>query len=72
MAKKSCHKIILISGFGTEEEGDGELLFLPGEPQLVAAVPSQGVEVGEEGGLLHVLPQEGGQGGESGEICSLD
>ena len=48
-----------------EEGGDGELLVPTGEPQLVAAIPSQWVEVGEEGGLLHVLPQEGGQGGES-------
>ena len=48
-----------------DEEGrDGKLLVLPGEPQLVAAIPSQGVEVGEEGGFLHVLPHEGVQGGE--------
>ena len=43
-----------------DKEGrGGELLVLPGEPELVASVPRQGVEVGEEGGLLHVLPQEG-------------
>ena len=48
-----------------DEEGrDGELLVLPGEPQLVAAIPRQGVEVGEEGRLLHVLRQDGVQGGE--------
>ena len=42
---------------GDEEGRDGKLLLLPGEPQLVAAIPRQRVEVGEEGGLLHVLPQ---------------
>ena len=49
---------------GDEEGGDSKLLVLPGEPQLVAAIPCQGVEVGEEGGFLHVLPHEGVQGGE--------
>ena len=44
---------------GDKEGRGGELLVLPGEPELVATVPRQGVEVGEEGGLLHVLPQEG-------------
>ena len=42
-----------------DEEGRGDkLLLLPGEPHLIAAVPCQGVEVREEVGLLHVLPQE--------------
>ena len=46
-----------------DEEGrDCKLLVIPGEPQLVAAIPCQQVEVGEEGGLLHVLPHEGVQG----------
>ena len=49
---------------GDEEGRDGKLLVLPGEPQLVAAIPRQRVEVGEEAGLLHVLPHEGMQGGE--------
>ena len=39
----------------------GKLLVLPGEPKLVAAMPRQG----EERGLLHVLPDEGVQSGES-------
>ena len=43
---------------GEEEGRDGKLLVLPAEPQLLAAIPSQGVDVGEESGLLHVL-QEG-------------
>ena len=43
-----------------DEEGrGGKLLVLPAEPQLVAAIPCQRVEVGEEGGLLHVLPHKG-------------
>ena len=41
-----------------KEGGGGELLLLPGEPELVATVPRQGVEVGEEGGFLHVLSRE--------------
>ena len=49
---------------GDEEGRDGKLLVLPGEPYLVAAVPRQRVEVGEEAGLLHVLPHEGVKGGE--------
>ena len=57
---------------GDEEGRGGKLLLLPGEPQLVAAVPCQGVEVGEEGGLLHVLPQEGVQGGESQFVPRVD
>ena len=45
-----------------DEEGRvGKLLVLPGEPKLVAAMPRQG----EERGLLHVLPDEGVQSGES-------
>ena len=48
-----------------DEDGrNSKLLVLPGEPQLVAAIPCQRVEVREEGGLLHVLPHEGVQGGE--------
>ena len=50
----------------------GELLVLPGEPELVATVPRQGVEVGEEGGLLHVLPQEGVEGGQGGPVPFVD
>ena len=57
---------------GDEEGRDGKLLLLPGEPQLVAAIPRQRVEVGEEGGLLHVLPQEGVQGGESQFVPRVD
>ena len=57
---------------GDEEGRDGKLLVLPGEPQLVAAIPCQGVDVGEEGGLLHVLPQEGVQGGESQFVPRVD
>ena len=57
---------------GDEEGGDGKLLVLPAEPQLVAAIPSQGVQVGEEGGLLHVLPQEGVEGGESQFVPGVD
>ena len=48
-----------------DEEGRvGKLLVLPGEPQLVTAIPRQGVQVGEEDGLLHVLPEECVQCGE--------
>ena len=36
---------------GEEEGRDGKLLVLPAEPQLLAAIPSQGVDVGEESGL---------------------
>ena len=43
---------------GDEEGRVGKLLVLPGEPQLVTAIPRQGVQVGEEDGLLHVLPEE--------------
>ena len=43
---------------GDEEGRDSKLLVLPGEPQLVTAIPRQGVQVGEEDGLLHVLPEE--------------
>ena len=57
---------------GDEEGRDGKLLLLPGEPQLVAAIPRQRVEVGEEGGLLHVLPQERVQGGESQFVPRVD
>ena len=57
---------------GDEEGRDGKLLVLPGEPQLVAAIPSQGVQVGEEGGLLHVLPQERVQVGESQFVPRVD
>ncbi len=46
-----------------EERWGNKLLVLSGEPQLIAPIPSQGVDVGEEGGLLDVLLQEGGQGG---------
>ena len=56
-----------------DEEGrDGKLLLLPGEPHLIATVPCQGVEVREEGGLLHVLPQEGVEGGESQLVPRVD
>ena len=56
-----------------DKEGTGgELLVLPGEPELVATVPRQGVEVGEEGGLLHVLPQEGVEGGKGGPVPVVD
>ena len=56
-----------------DKEGrGGELLVLPGEPELVASVPRQGVEVGEEGGLLHVLPQEGVEGGQGGPVPFVD
>ena len=57
---------------GDEEGRDSKLLFLPGESQLVAAIPCQRVEFGEEGGLLHVLPQEGVQGGESRLVPWID
>ena len=57
---------------GDEEGRDSKLLVLPGEPQLVAAIPSQGVQVGEEGGLLHVLPQERVQVGESQFVPGVD
>ena len=46
-----------------EERWGNKLLVLSGEPQLIATIPSQGVDVGEEGGLLDGLLQEGGQGG---------
>ena len=56
-----------------DKEGrGGELLVLPGEPELVAAVPRQGVEVGEEGGFLHVLPQDGVEGGKGGPVPVVD
>ena len=56
-----------------DKEGrDSALLVLPGEPELVASVPRQGVEVGEEGGLLHVLPQEGVEGGQGGPVLVVD
>ena len=56
-----------------DKEGrGGELLVLPGEPELVAAVPRQGVEVGEEGGFLQVLPQEGVEGGKGGPVPVVD
>ena len=52
-----------------DKEGrGGKLLVLPGEPELVATVPRQGVEVGEEGGFLQVLPQEGVEGGKGGPV----
>ena len=57
---------------GDKEGRGGELLVLPGEPELVATVPRQGVEVGEEGGLLHVLPQEGVEGGKGGPVPVVD
>ena len=38
-----------------EERWGNKLLVLSGEPQLIAPIPSQGVDVGEEGGLLDVL-----------------
>ena len=41
---------------GDEEGRVGKLLVLPGEPNLVAAIPPQGVQV--EVGLLHVLPEQ--------------
>ena len=56
-----------------DKEGrGGELLVLPGEPELVATIPRQGVEVGEEGGLLHVLPQERVKGGKGGPVPVVD
>ena len=57
---------------GDEEGRDGKLLLLPGEPHLIATVPCQGVEVREEGGLLHVLLQEGVEGGESQLVPRVD
>ena len=39
-----------------DEEGwCGVIMLLPAEPQIVAAIPGQGVEVGQEGRLLQVL-----------------
>ena len=56
-----------------DEEGrGGKLLVLPGEPQLVAAIPCQRVEVGEEGGLLHFLPEERVEGGQGGLVSVVD
>ena len=49
----TCH---LSLDVGDEEGRDGKFLLLSGEPQLVAVIPSQRVNVGEEAGLLHVLP----------------
>ena len=40
-----------------EERWGNKLLVLSGEPQLIAPIASQGVDVGEEGGLLDVLLQ---------------
>ena len=57
--------VVGLDEVGDEEGRDGKFLLLPGEPHLITTVPCQGVEVREEGGLLHVLPQEGVQGGES-------
>ena len=57
---------------GDEEGRDGELLLLPGEPHLITTVPCQGVEVREEGGLLHVLPEEGVEGGEGQLVPRVD
>ena len=52
-----------------DKEGrGGEFLVLPGEPELVASVPRQGVEVVEEGALLHVLPHERVEGGQGGLV----
>ena len=53
---------------GNQEGRGGELLVLPGEPELVASVPRQGVEVVEEGALLHVLPHERVEGGQGGLV----
>ena len=50
----------------------GELLVLPGESELVASVPRQGVDIGEEGGLLHFLPQERVEGGQGGLVDVVD
>ena len=42
-----------------EVGGRGELHIFPSEPDLVAAIPSQGVEVIHEGRLLQIFPQVG-------------
>ena len=56
-----------------DKEGrGGELLVLPGEPELVAAVPRQGVEVGEENGLLHILAQESVEDGQGRPVLVVD
>ena len=57
---------------GDEEGRVGKLLVLPGEPQLVTAIPRQGVQVGEEDGLLHVLPEEWVQCGEGWLVSGVD
>ena len=43
---------------GDKEGRSSKLFVLPCEPELVTSVPRQGVEVCEEGGLLHLLPQK--------------
>ena len=47
-------------------------MVLPGEPELVASVPRQGVEVVEEGAFLHVLPHERVEGGQGGLVPVVD
>ena len=53
---------------GDKKGWGGELLVLPRKPELVTSVPRQGVEVGQEGGLLHVLPHESVEGGQCGLV----
>ena len=43
---------------GDEEGWSGVIMLLPAEPQTVAAIPGQGVEVGQEVRLLQVLPHK--------------
>ena len=57
---------------GDKEGRDSKLFVLPCEPELVTSIPSQGVEVGEEGGLLHVLAQESVEGGQCGLVPGVD
>ena len=57
---------------GDKEGRSSKLFVLPCEPELVTSVPRQGVEVCEEGGLLHLLPQEGVEGGQSGLVPGVD
>ena len=57
---------------GDKEGTGGDFLVLPGEPELIASALRQGVEVGEEGGLLHVLRQERVEGGQGGPVPVVD
>ena len=57
---------------GDKEWSDGELLVFPDEPELIATIPREGVEVGEENGLLHILAQESVEDGQGRPVLVVD